>query len=99
MSAIDSILHKIQTSPDAPSTHVLRDLMIALDTGAPFDCRRLYGGLDYKDFSLALDAMRAWRLEERRVASGRLSAAVTAPETCWTTWVKLREQDFGLMGI
>lgn len=97
MNPIESVLHKIQREPDLPSSKVLRDLLMYLDSEVPFDFKRLYSALDYKEFCLALETMQAWRLEERRVTKGRLSTLVEQPKDCVANWLKSREQDFGLV--
>lgn len=98
MNPIEVALDKIQRAPGKVASKVLCDLMTALDTGGPFSFKQLFSVLDYKDFSLALEVIRAWRLEEMRVQPGQLTHAVTQPESCFAAWTKLREKDYGLLG-
>lgn len=98
MNPIEVALEKIQRAPDKATSKVLCDLLTSLDSGEPFRFQQMYNLLDYKDFTLALEVMRAWRLEEMRVTRGQLSDAVTQPENCFAAWVKLRQQAFGLLG-
>lgn len=98
MNPIETVLRKIQMEPGKPSTNVLCELLTALDTGKPFHFTDMYALLDYKDFTLALEVIRAWRLEEMRVTKGQLSSVVARPESCFAQWVAFREADFGLLG-
>lgn len=97
MNPIEVVLDKIQRAPEKSSSKALCDLLIALDTGEPFSFKQLYSLLDYKEFSLALEVMRAWRLEEMRVTQGQLSGAVMQPESCFVAWRQFRQKDFGLL--
>lgn len=96
MNPIEVVLDKIQRAPEKPSSKALCDLLTALDTGELFSFKQLYNLLDYKEFSLALEVMRAWRLEEMRVTQGQLSGAVMQPESCYAAWHRMRQKDFGL---
>lgn len=99
MNPIEEVLRRIQDSPDKPASKVFRDLLIALDLGQSFPLKQMYNLLDYKEFVLALDVMRAWRLEEMRVKQGALSDVVTQSATCAETWYQQRQRDFGLQGV
>ena len=94
MNPIDTVLAKVQKNPDRPSSKVLCSLLVALDTGEPFSFKQLYNALDYNDFTLALGAMREWRLEEMRCKKGQLSSAAERPESCFLAWSKFREEVF-----
>ncbi len=96
MTPISSALARIQKEPDHPASNVLSSLLIALDTGEAISLKQLYNVLDYRDFTLALEVMRDWRLEEMRVKRGELSSALTEPGSCLSIWSKLRERAFAL---
>jgi|APDOM4702015191_1054821.scaffolds.fasta_scaffold365668_2 hypothetical protein len=93
MSPIELALARIQKDPDHSSSKVLCSLLIALDSGEGFSFRQ-FNALDYNDFVLAMEALRDWRLEERRVKQGELSAAAAIPESCCSVWRQLREDAY-----
>ncbi len=97
MNPINTVLARIQKHPDRPSSEVLCSLLVALDTGEPFNFKQLYNVLNYEEFTLAISVMGEWRLEERYVKKGELSSAASEPMRCLSIWSKLREDAFGSM--
>jgi hypothetical protein len=69
MDSLHRALLMIQSDPEHSTADVLRALIESLDRGVAFEIGRLYG-LPYNDFALALDVLRAWRLDSYRYESG-----------------------------
>jgi hypothetical protein len=69
MDALQKVIRKIQGHSDENSAAALTALVESLDRGAPFDLQRLYR-LGYKDFELALELIRHWRLDSYRYERG-----------------------------
>jgi hypothetical protein len=69
MDALQKVIRKIHGHPDQDSAAALKALVESLDQGAQFDLRRLYQ-LNYKDFELALELIKHWRLDSYRYERG-----------------------------
>jgi hypothetical protein len=93
MSPIESALDRIQRDPAHSASKVLRSLLTSLDSGEGFSFKQ-FNALNYNDFVLAMEALRDWRLEERRVKQGELSAVAAKPDSCCSVWRKLREDAY-----
>jgi hypothetical protein len=62
MRSIDKVRKLIEADPKAPAAVVLGDLVLALETGASYPIGNIYQ-LSYKDFELALEIIKDWRLD------------------------------------
>jgi len=69
MDSLHRAFHLIHSDPEHSTADVLRALIESLDKGVSFEIGRLYS-LTYNDFALALDVLRAWRLDSYRYESG-----------------------------
>jgi hypothetical protein len=88
MDALHTALNRIRTDPSHPTARTLSSLIRALDSGEQFDLNALYQ-LNYKDFTLAVDLMRQWRLDSFRYERGWASKAVgtDAPPLEMPAWM------------
>jgi hypothetical protein len=72
MSYLDYIRARAGEGARHPDAAVLRDLLAALEAGAPFRLERLYA-LPYADFEIALGTLQEWwarrRLNEAEMAA------------------------------
>lgn len=62
MQALKKVRKLIEKNFEKPSTVVLSQLILALESKTPFDLAELYQ-LDYDDFLLAIDVIKDWRLD------------------------------------
>ena len=62
MQALKKVRKLIEKNFEKPSTVVLSQLILALESKTPFDLTELYQ-LDYDDFLLAIDVIKDWRLD------------------------------------
>ncbi len=69
MDPLHRAFHVIHSDPAHSTAEVLRALIESLDRGVSFEISRLYG-LTYNDFALALEVLRAWRLDSYRYEAG-----------------------------
>jgi len=69
MNALNRALDMIHSSPDRTAAQVLSALIESLDRGMAFDLSRLYA-LNYGEFTLAVEVLRAWRLDSYRYERG-----------------------------
>ena len=76
MDALHAAISKIRLDPTHPTARTLSALVISLDSGERFDLNDLYR-LNYKDFSLAVELMRQWRLDSFRYERGWATRAVS----------------------
>lgn len=76
MDALHAAISKIRLDPTHPTSRALSALIIALDSGERFDLTHLYQ-LNYKDFSLAVELMKQWRLDSFRYERGWATRAVS----------------------
>jgi hypothetical protein len=76
MDALHAAISKIRLDPTHPTARTLSALIIALDSGERFDLNELYR-LNYKDFSLAVELMKQWRLDSFRYERGWATRAVS----------------------
>jgi len=65
--AIKKLKNIIQDSPDSAQGLVFARLLIALESGNDFPIKDLYD-LNLKDFELAIELMRDWRIDGYYVA-------------------------------
>jgi len=65
--AIKKLKNIIQDSPDSAQGLVFARLLIALERGDDFQIKDLYD-LSLKDFELAIELMRDWRIDSYYVA-------------------------------
>lgn len=69
MDPLHRAFHTIRANVGHPTAEALRALIASLDGGGPFDMNSLYA-LNYADFSLAMEVIRAWRLDGYRYQRG-----------------------------
>ena len=62
MQALKKVRKLIEKNFEKPSTVVLSQLILALESKTPFNLAELYQ-LDYDDFLLAIDVIKDWRLD------------------------------------
>ena len=62
MQALKKVRKLIEKNAGKPSTVVLSQLILALESKTPFNLAELYQ-LDYDDFLLAIDVIKDWRLD------------------------------------
>jgi hypothetical protein len=77
MDALHAAISKIRLDPTHPTARTLSSLIISLDSGERFDLNHLYQ-LGYKDFTLAVELMKQWRLDSFRYERGWATRAVSA---------------------
>jgi hypothetical protein len=76
MDALQKVIRKIHEHSNQDSAAALKALVESLDKGAQFDLGRLYQ-LNYKDFELALELIKHWRLDSYRYERGWASRFAT----------------------
>jgi len=69
MNALHRALDLIHSGSDRDVAQVLSALIESLDRGKAFDLSRLYA-LNYGEFGLAVEVLRAWRLDSYRYERG-----------------------------
>lgn len=69
-NAVKSIARYIRRNPETEEADILRDLCLALESGAMFDLARLYD-MKPKAFALAMDLLEEWRFD-RHVLERRM---------------------------
>ena len=84
MRAINKANKLIQSAPHSSEAIALRELVLALETGAAFQISKIYE-LDYKSFELALAVMADWRLDRHyaskfRLIDAALQSSATGPD-------------------
>jgi hypothetical protein len=62
MQALKKARKLIEKKPEKPSSLVLSQLILALESSSPFNLSELYQ-MDYDDFLLAMDVIKDWRLD------------------------------------
>lgn len=62
MRALKKTRKLMEQRPEKPAARVLADLVLALESEAPFQLSKIYQ-LDYEDFDLAIELLREWRLD------------------------------------
>lgn len=72
MDTLQKVIRKIRMHSDQNSAAALTALIESLDQRAQFDLQRLYQ-LSYKDFELALELIKDWRLDSYRYEPGSAS--------------------------
>jgi hypothetical protein len=76
MDALHAAISKIRLDPTHPTARTLSSLIVALDSSERFDLNDLYQ-LNYKDFALAVELMKQWRLDSFRYERGWATRAVS----------------------
>jgi hypothetical protein len=75
MDALHAAIRKIHADPAHPTACTLCSLIKSLDSGEQFDLNELYR-LNYRDFTLAVELMKQWRLDSFRYERGWATKAV-----------------------
>jgi hypothetical protein len=70
MYAIKQARKRIRTEPESPTAACLSTLVIALENKQDFPISWIYD-LPYKDFELALEVIREWRMDRHYSANAR----------------------------
>jgi hypothetical protein len=76
MDALFTALRRIRLDPNDSSSRAFSMLINALDAGEQFDLNALYA-LNYRDFQLAVELMKQWRLDSFRYERGWASKAAS----------------------
>jgi hypothetical protein len=76
MDALFTVLGRIRLDPANPTSRTFSMLIKALDAGDQFDLNALYA-LGYRDFQLAVELMKQWRLDSFRYERGWASNAAS----------------------
>ncbi len=71
MRAINTARKLIKADPLSPSAVVMADLVLALETKANYPLADIYK-LNYKDFELAIEIIKDWRIDRYYVGKGKL---------------------------
>lgn len=77
-NAVKSIAKYMERNEGGLDSETLRDLCLALESGAPFELSRLYD-LKAKAFALAMAMIEEWRFD-RHVAERRLQKYLSQDE-------------------
>jgi hypothetical protein len=71
LNAIKEAKKRIAREPFTPAATVFADLVLSLESSAPFQLERLYElGMD--DFDLALQVLKEWRLDRYYAGKAKL---------------------------
>lgn len=62
MLAIKKARKLIEANPESKTSFVLSSLVLALETNSSYQLCKLYD-LDYKDYEIAIDIIKEWRLD------------------------------------
>ena len=71
MNAIKEAKKRIARDPFTPSAKTLADLVLALESGDPYQLERLYV-LGLEDFDLAVQILKEWRLDRYYAGKAKL---------------------------
>jgi len=63
MTEFERLRVRIHANPEGHAERTLLDVVVALESGGTLDVARLYA-LDYEAFTLAVDVMRSWWLQQ-----------------------------------
>lgn len=69
MKSLSYMQRKIKDNPSSPHSQFFRELLASLERGNPVAIGKMYD-LSYKDFELALEILRDWRLHRYSAAAG-----------------------------
>jgi len=71
LNAIKEAKKRIARDPFTTSAKTLADLVLALESGDPYQLERLYA-LDLDDFDLAVQILKEWRLDRYYAGKAKL---------------------------
>lgn len=71
MNAIKVARRFIEADPTHPSSRILASLVLALEAQSSFELVTLYE-LDYKNFQVAMDILKEWRLDRYYASKSKL---------------------------
>jgi hypothetical protein len=71
MRAISTARKLIKADPLSPPAVVMADLVLALETDANYPLANIYK-LNYKDFELAIEIIKDWRIDRYYAGKGKL---------------------------
>lgn len=74
MLAIKKARKLIESNPESKTSSVLAGLVLSLETNSSYQLGHLYD-LDYKDYELAVDIIREWRLDRHYSSKVKLISA------------------------
>ena len=74
MLAIKKARKLIESNPESKTSSVLAGLVLSLETNSSYQLGNLYD-LDYKDYELAVDIIREWRLDRHYSSKVKLISA------------------------
>lgn len=92
MRAIKKARRFIEAHPENTAAIVLSQLVVALESGEPYNLGALYR-IDYKSFELAIEVIAEWRLDRYysdkakllgasvHLSSNQLTSDLSTPET------------------
>lgn len=74
MLAIKKARKIIKSDPESRTSSILSGLVLALETNASYQLGSLYE-LDYKNYELAVDIIKEWRLDRHYASKVKLLSA------------------------